>query len=115
VNDLAIEAIQGALHGLAARQRTIADNIANSETPGFLAGQVSFESSLASAIGSGGDPASVQPAVTRSSAPTNLQGNNVSLDDETVTAMKTDMSYQLMIEAMTSKFNLLRLSIAGRA
>jgi flagellar basal-body rod protein FlgB len=115
VNDLAIEAIQGALHGLAARQRTIADNISNSETPGFLAGKVSFENSLADAISNGGDPGSVQPAVTRSTAPTNLQGNNVSLDDETVTAMKTDMSYQLMIEAMTSKFNLLRLSISGKA
>jgi flagellar basal-body rod protein FlgB len=115
VNDLAIEAIQGALHGLAARQRTIADNISNSETPGFLAGQVSFESSLADAISNGGDPSTVQPTTSRSTAPTNLQGNNVSLDDETVSAMKTDMSYQLMIEAMTSKFNLLRLSISGKA
>jgi flagellar basal-body rod protein FlgB len=115
VNDLAIEAIQGALHGLAARQRTIADNISNSETPGFLAGQVSFESSLADAISNDGDPSTVQPTMSRSTAPTNLQGNNVSLDDETVSAMKTDMSYQLMIEAMTSKFNLLRLSISGKA
>jgi flagellar basal-body rod protein FlgB len=115
VNDLAIEAIQGALHGLAARQRVIADNVANSETPGFLAGRVSFEDSLASAIQSGDDASQVQPTVTKSDAATNLQGNNVSLDDETVSAMKTDMQYQLMIEAMTSKFNLLRLSIGGKA
>lgn len=109
--DLAMETIQGALHGLAARQRTIADNVANTETPGFLAGQVSFEDSLKNAIESGSDPSSVQPSITRSTAPTNLNGNNVSLDDETVSMMKTGMQYQLMVEAMTAKFNILRISI----
>ncbi|HZR14017.1 MAG TPA: flagellar basal body protein [Acidimicrobiia bacterium] len=109
--DLAMEAIQGALHGLAARQRAISDNVANTETPGFLAEQVSFEDSLRDAIQNGGDPGTVQPTITRSNAPTNLQGNNVSLDDETVSMMQTGMQYQLMVEAMTAKFNILRMSI----
>ena len=42
--------IYAALNGLAARQRVIANNVANVETPGFIAGRVSFEDSLREAI-----------------------------------------------------------------
>ena len=35
-------AMNSALDGLAMRQRVIADNIANLQTPGFRAGRVSF-------------------------------------------------------------------------
>ena len=45
--------LQAALRGLSLRQRTIADNIANVETPGFLAGRVDFETSLREATAAG--------------------------------------------------------------
>ena len=47
-------ALYAALNGLAARQRVIANNVANVETPGFIAGRVPFEDSLRAAI-EGGD------------------------------------------------------------
>ena len=58
-----MQAIQASLDGLAARQRISAQNLANSETPGYIAKNVSFEDSLRSAIASG-DPA--QASVTES-------------------------------------------------
>ena len=47
-------ALYSALNGLAARQRVIANNVANVETPGYIAGRVRFEDSLRAAI-EGGD------------------------------------------------------------
>jgi flagellar basal-body rod protein FlgB len=103
-------AIYAALNGLAARQRVIADNVANVETPGFIGGRVSFEDSLRAAI-AGGDPAATSVATVRSTDPVNQNGNNVSLDNEVVSMTDTDLRYQLMVQAMNQKFGLLRTAI----
>ena len=52
-DSVSITALNSALDGLALRQRVIANNIANIQTPGFHAGKVSFESALADAVASG--------------------------------------------------------------
>ena len=94
--------IYAALNGLAARQRVIANNVANVETPGFIAGRVSFEDSLREAI-SGGDATATSVALRRSADPVNVNGNNVSLDNEIVSLTETDLAYQLMIRALNDK------------
>ena len=104
--------IYAALNGLAARQRVIANNVANVETPGFIAGRVSFEDSLRAAIAEG-DPASVTPSTRRSADPVNLNGNNVSLDNEVVSLTQTDLAYQMMIQALNQKFGLLRAAMGS--
>jgi flagellar basal-body rod protein FlgB len=103
-------AIYAALNGLAARQRVIANNVANVETPGFIAGRVSFEDSLRAAL-AGGDPGSTSVATVRSTDPVNVNGNNVSLDNEVVSLTDTDLRYQLMVEALNQKFGVLRTAI----
>ena len=113
MNDLTVSAIHSALRGLAARQRTVADNIANLETPGFLAGRVDFESSLRRAAGTSA-AAGVEPSTSRSMDATGVNGNNVKLDDELVSSTETNLRYQLMVEAMSSKFRLLRTAIGSR-
>jgi len=105
--------LQAALRGLSLRQRTIADNIANVETPGFLAGRVDFETSLREATAAG-RPNSAVPTVARSLEPTRLDGNNVNIDTETVDAMQTNMRYELTITALTNKFNGVRSAIGAR-
>ena len=106
--------IYAALNGLAARQRVIANNVANVETPGFIAGRVSFEDSLRAAIDDG-DAGNASVAMRRSADPVNVNGNNVSLDNEVVSLTGTDLSYQLMIQALNHKFGLLRTAIGGGA
>jgi flagellar basal-body rod protein FlgB len=102
-------AIQVALNGLAKRQHTSADNIANIQTPGFLAKQTNFEDSLQAALS--GKTTDVTPTQLTSQAPTNINGNNVDLDNETVTAMDTELRYQAMISAMNSKFRILKTAM----
>ncbi len=114
MTDVTMAALHQALRGLSARQRTIADNIANLETPEFLAGRVDFESSLSAAL-AGGDPQSAEVTATRSMAPTGVNGNNVNLDQETISMIETDLRYQMTSQAMSNKFGLLRTAIAGGA
>jgi flagellar basal-body rod protein FlgB len=102
--------LHAALRGLALRQKTIASNIANVETPRFLAGKVDFESSLRSAISDGAAP-TAPPSIARSLQPTRLNGNNVNLDEETIAAVETNLRYELTITAMTNKLNSLRTAI----
>jgi len=45
--------LQAAMSGLAARQRTIANNIANIDTPNFKASEVRFEDALKTAVSRG--------------------------------------------------------------
>jgi flagellar basal-body rod protein FlgB len=112
MNDVTMTALHTALRGLSTRQRVIADNVANIQTPGFRAGRVEFESALSAAL-QGGDTPTIDPALSRSNAATRLDGNNVNLDDETVAGLETAMRYELATRAMSEKFALLRTAIKG--
>ena len=90
-NDVTSVALHSALNGLAARQRTISDNVSNLATPRFLAGRVNFEDALRAAVASGDASAASQvaPTVARSLEPTDENGNNVNLDRETLLGFET--------------------------
>jgi len=111
INDSAMTVLHSALSGLAERQRVTADNIANVNTPGFLAGRTDFESALRSAVDSGETPSLSGGRIARSFEPTNTNGNNVNLDSETVIATETGLRYQLALNALDSKYSLLRSAL----
>jgi len=112
VSDVTLTAITTALRGLAERQRVIADNTANIQTPGFLAGGVQFEGALQQALAGGSSP-DVTPSIERSMDPTRPDGNNVNLDHETLLGIETTLRYQLMLRAADDKFGQLRDVLRG--
>lgn len=112
MNDLTMQAIHSSLRGLSARQRSTADNISNLETPRYLANRVSFEDDLKNAIRRG-NPIASEVNTRRSLGPTGVNGNNVNLDEETLSMIDTNLRYQLMVEAMNAKFRILRTAIRG--
>ncbi|MBW3550242.1 MAG: flagellar basal body rod protein FlgB [Proteobacteria bacterium] len=113
IGEITPAALHASLSGLAQRQRVTADNIANVNTPGFLAGRVDFEGSLRGALRNGETPQINGGTVARSLEPTNTNGNNVNLDQETLAAQETGLRYELAITALTNKFNGLRTAIGG--
>ena len=113
IGDATMLALHASIRGLNLRRQAAEDNIANVETPGYLANKVDFEDSLRNAIGRG-NPMSMEPDVTRSLAPTRMNGNNVQIDEEIVGLTETALRHQLVVEAMNSKFRLLRTSITGQ-
>ncbi|MGY1748500.1 MULTISPECIES: flagellar basal body rod protein FlgB [unclassified Modestobacter] len=111
ITDSTMTALHASLTGLQQRQRVTADNIANLQTPGYLAGRVDFESTLRTEIANGEAARVGQGSVTRSMDPTRMDGNNVNLDTETVIAQETGLRYQLAINALDGKYALLRSAL----
>ena len=111
ITDSTMTALHASLTGLQQRQRVTADNIANIQTPGFLAGRVDFESTLQAEIANGETPVVGQRSVTRSLDPTRTDGNNVNLDTETVIQTETGLRYQLALSALDGKYSLLRSAL----
>lgn len=109
-NDVTSVALTSALSGLADRQRAIAGNIANVQTPGYHAQRVVFEDNLRQALSSGGS-AAVTASTRTSLEPTRLDGNNVNLDTETLSSIDTNMRYQLALRAVDHEFSILRASM----
>lgn len=112
LDDITSVALQVAIGGLAQRQQVTANNIANTETPGFSASQVSFETSLADAV-SAGSPASATVTSGGTGDAAGQNGNNVSLDREFVDATKTTLQEQLLTSALTSKYAQLSTVLKG--
>jgi flagellar basal-body rod protein FlgB len=110
-------ALRVALDGLAARQRVIANNVANIQTPGFTAQDVTFEAAMASALGS--DPgASVSDlastlAVASTTDAAREDGNNVSLERETLLGSETNLRYSLALRAVEGRFTTMRDVLKG--
>ncbi|MDP9882621.1 flagellar basal-body rod protein FlgB [Sinomonas atrocyanea] len=102
-------ALTSALDGLSQRQRAIADNIANVNTPGYHAQRVSFESALAASVQAGDGHASATTSV--SAEPTRTDGNNVNLDTETLSNVDTVLRYQFASQAINAQFTGLRTAM----
>jgi flagellar basal-body rod protein FlgB len=118
VSDAVSATLHTALNGLSRRQEVIADNIANVDTPGFRARSVEFEASLRDAIERGSmEPDSGSGSVSRvvatevpTDTPVGADGNNVDLRKETIAAMQTQYSYQILGRAMTDHLGLLKIA-----
>ena len=99
-------ALTSALDGLALRQRTIANNVANINTPNYRAEKVSFEDALARSVTEGSG--TVRASTARSLEPTRVDGNNVNLDEETLSNTDTVLRYQFASRAIDSELTAVR-------
>lgn len=112
-SDPVAAALGSALDGLSLRQRVIADNIANMDTPGFIASTVDFEGSLRSALSGSMTEADVSSTVSASTALPGADGNNVDLGTETLNAMQSTFRYQLVSRAVGDRAALVTTAIGG--
>lgn len=121
--------IKTALEGLTARQRTIADNVANVDTPEFKASRVSFEKALQQARGTVNNPLPmfkvpgavegpadapprIRPTVTQEAdLGRRNDGNNVDIDAEMLELSDTNIRFNALIQVMSGKLNGLRYVI----
>ena len=110
-DSVSFAAVSSALDGLALRQRVIANNVANINTPDFHAGRVDFESSLAAAVQDGSGAVAATEA--SSLEPTNTNGNNVNLDSETLLNVDTNLRYQLATQAADQEFSTMRIALGS--
>ena len=115
--------LQAALSGLAARQRTIANNVANIDTPGFKASEVRFEDALKSAIsrtkpGSTPNQSALNAAASRTSindvTSTRSDGNNVDIDREMEMLGEANLTYSALTQVLATRISIMRSVVSGR-
>ena len=113
-SDKAMQAMEYALRGLERRRQVIANNVANSETPGFRASRVDFETNLRRAMERGDltDPGSV--AVVGTNDPDGINGNNVRLELELTDMVRTNLLQGIMVNTLNSKIDMIRAAIGAR-
>ena len=114
--------LRAALSGLAARQRTIANNVANVDTPNFKASEVNFEDTLKAAMQRGARGftpnqtalnASVSQAKLVDATSTRGDGNNVDIDREMEMLSEANLTYSALTQAMSTRLGILRNVING--
>ena len=98
------------LHATQAGMSIVSANVANAETPGYVAQNVNFEDSLRNAMAAG-DPNQASLTTSNSTDPALPNGNNVQVDKETVDLAETGLRYQLATQSMNNEFNILRDSM----
>lgn len=107
-----VDILHFAVDGLTQQQQAIANNLANSETPGYTATDVNFQSSLSQALSStGGGTATVQ-ATPDPAAPA-TDGNNVDTGNQMVDAEQNTLQYQSTVELLNAQFRLVQGAAGG--
>ena len=100
------------MDGYGERQRVIANNIANINTPGFKAGKVDFEEEISKAIQSGkySKVDNVTPKFNISNEESFLRndGNNVNLEMEMSKLGKTTRAYKTYLKLAKWRLDLLK-------
>lgn len=116
-----VSAVLGyALDGLSLRQNTIADNLANIDTPGFRATAVDFESVLRAAVDGAPDSdgamarrlGGASPLEMDANTPAGENGNNVDMRKESLAAVQSQFMYQMVARAVSDRFALVK-TVAG--
>ena len=114
VTDRTIEAIEYAMNALELRSEVTANNVANSEVPGFAASRVRFEGELARALSGRGVERIGGPEISAAPGAPDATGNTVNLESEVVEMIKTNLLQQSMVEAFNFKTGVLRTAIRGQ-
>lgn len=108
------------LDGASSRQRILAQNIANAETPGYTRQDLSFEDELRTAITlPNSDPDAQIAAIERVSTmattdtttPSRSDGNNVQAEQEMTELAKNSLEYETAAQLLMMKLRGLRSAI----
>jgi flagellar basal-body rod protein FlgB len=130
-NDSTMQGLQYALNSLTQRQQVLGNNVANAQTPGFVAQDVSFEDQLASILNGTGtgmgtnantgmdsntglSVSNGQPRVINapdlSSTP---DGNTVSLESQMAKVSETNVMYDALTQLTADRMGILNTAITG--
>ncbi len=119
VFDVTSQLLTQMIQGTALRHRVLAANLANVETPGYQAQEVSFTQSLEDARREQSDVGQSAPSVQAAVSPDSdgvirRDGNNVDLDRQMAKLAQNTMWHNAMIQILTSRLSTLKAAIQNR-
>ncbi|MGB9591476.1 MAG: flagellar basal body rod protein FlgB [Candidatus Kryptoniota bacterium] len=116
-----IPLLEKALDAYSLRNKIIANNIANIETPNYRRADVTFEKELNQALDQSDNDVSLSNSVKRvepqieidRSAVLTSGANNVDIDEEMAELAKNQLRFQMAARLMSQTFQLIDRSITG--
>lgn len=97
---------------LSARQKLVASNIANADTPGYRTKDIDFQSEFQSAIASGA-PGQTPQVIETPGLKIKNDGNNVSLDRESRLLSENAIRFSLAAQLVKNRFKDITAAIQG--
>ena len=107
-----VDVLQYAVDGVNQQQQATANNLANSETPGFTAQDVDLATSLQQAIESP-DGGTANVVVSADPATPATNGNNVDTGNQLVDAQQETLQYQTTVDMLNAQFRLISGAAGG--
>ncbi len=107
-----VDVLQYAVDGVAQQQQATANNLANSETPGYTGQDVDFETSLQQAINSPNGGTATALVSADPAAPA-TDGNNVDTGTQLVAGQTETLQYQTMVDMLNAQFRLISGAAGG--
>lgn len=97
------------------RQRLVSENIANIDTPGYKTRDIDFASEFQRAMNEDEDDAGAAPVAVHTLAGLEERpdGNNVSIDRESLLMAQNQLQFQTGVAVLRSEFSRLQLAING--
>ena len=108
-----IDLIAAGIRAESLRQKAIASNIANLETPGYRRVDIKFEELLAKAMASeDADPMSIEPEIFQpNNTPVKPNGNDVSLETEIGEMVKNTLRHKTYVRLLQKKYAQMELAM----
>jgi flagellar basal-body rod protein FlgB len=112
--DNIIDVINAGVRAENLKQKVIAGNVANLETPGYRRADINFKELLAKALDASGDvdPAEIEAEIFRPhNTPVKSNGNDVSLEVEVGEMVKNTLRHKTYIRLLQKKYAQMELAI----
>jgi flagellar basal-body rod protein FlgB len=109
-----LELIEAGIRAESLRQKAIASNIANLQTPGYRRIDVKFQELLAKALDKSGaaDLKEIKPQIYRpKQTPVKSNGNDVDLEAEVGEMVKNALLHKVFIRLLNKKYSQMELAI----
>lgn len=111
--DNTIKTLENMLDVAAFRQKLLASNIANADTPGYKAKDISFQKELRKAVEGAGSKERSYEIYEPLTTMTNRDGNTVNLDIEMAKVAENTLTYNTAIQLMTMMKRMMKDVIKG--
>ena len=107
--------LERAISGAGLRQQTLANNVANANTPGYVRRDVDFHGALSSAMKSADGPAALEgvgfsPQVDTGAA-LRADGNGVDIDTESAAMAKNGLEYEALISVAKARIQIIQSAL----
>ena len=112
-----VDVIEAGIKAESLRQKTIANNIANLETPGYRRVDVRFEELLAKCLDSSGevDLSEIQPEIYQpQETPVKSNGNDVNYEGEVGRMIKNAIRHKALVRLLSKKYSQIDQAIGPR-